>query len=133
MVTTANGAFDVVMTAEPPYDVAEGASLGRASFSKTFHGDLSATSTVQMLGARSDTKGSAGYVAIERVIGSLHGKTGSFVLQHSGTMTRGEGTLTVTVVPDSGSGELRSIAGKMTIDIKDGKHFYAFEYTLAEA
>ena len=126
----ASGIFEVTMTPQPPYDTAEGATLGRVSISKQFRGDLEASSTVEMLSAITEVKGSAGYVAIERVTGTLHGRTGSFVLQHTGTMTRGLAELTVSVVPDSGTSELKSIAGKMTIDIVDGKHLYAFDYTL---
>ena len=84
-----------------------------------------------MLTAGSTTiKNSAGYVAVERVTGTLHGKRGTFALQHSGIMTRGEGKLTITVVPDSGTGDLTGLAGTMTIDISNGKHSYTFEYTL---
>ena len=113
-------------------DQAEGATLGRMSIDKQFHGDLEATSKGEMLTAGTGVKGSAGYVAIERVTGTLHGRSGSFVLQHSGTMTRGAPQLTITVVPDSGTGELAGLAGRMTIEIADGKHSYDFEYTLAE-
>ncbi|HEY4160279.1 MAG TPA: DUF3224 domain-containing protein, partial [Polyangiaceae bacterium] len=92
-------------------------------------GDLVATSTGQMIGARSrEVKASAGYVAIERVVGSLEGRQGSFVLQHSGVMTRGIGELTVTVVPDTGTAGLSGIAGRMNIEIADGKHYYTLEY-----
>ena len=134
MSTHASGDFEVKMNPQPPYDTAAGATLGRVSINKQFHGDLEATSSVEMLSAMTEVKGSAGYVAIERVTGSLHGRTGSFVLQHTGTMTRGKGELTVSVVPDSGTGELKGIAGNMTIDIADGKHLYTFDYTLdAEA
>jgi hypothetical protein len=85
-----------------------------------------------MLSAGTNVKGSAGYVAIERVSGTLRGRKGSFVLQHSGTMTRGVPQLTITVVPDSGTGQLTGLTGKMNINIVDGKHFYDFEYALAE-
>ena len=128
------GTFEVTMNPQPPYDTAEGATLGRVSISKQFRGDLEASSTVEMLSAITEVKGSAGYVAIERVTGTLHGRTGSFVLQHTGTMTRGLAELTVSVVPDSGTGELKSISGKMTIDMVEGKHLYNFDYALdAEA
>jgi hypothetical protein len=100
------------------------------SIDKQFHGDLEATSKGQMLAISSDVKGSAGYVAMERVTGMLQGRTGTFALQHSGTMTRGVPQLIITVVPDSGTGELVGLSGKMTIDIVDGKHSYDFEYTL---
>ena len=117
------------MSPEPPYDINEGASIGRVSIKKQFSGDLEASSSVEMIGARSEVKGSAGYVAIERVNGSLLGRAGTFVLQHSGTMTRGKGELSVTVVPDSATGELKGLSGRMTIEIVDGKHLYKFEYT----
>ena len=97
---------------------------------KQFHGDLEATSKGQMLAFSTDVKGSAGYVAMEQVNGTLHGRTGTFVLQHSGTMTRGAPQLSLTVVPDSGTGELVGLAGKMNIIIADGKHSYEFDYTL---
>jgi hypothetical protein len=121
MTTHAKGTFEVKLTPQAP---------GRMSIDKQFHGDLEATSKGEMLTAGTSVKGSAGYVAIEQVSGALHGRTGAFVLQHSGAMTRGVPQLTVTVVPDSGTGELEGLAGKMTIDIADGKHSYEFEYTL---
>ena len=129
MTASAAGTFDVTMNPEPPYDTNEGASIGRVSIKKRFQGDLEASSNVEMIGARSEVKGSAGYVAIERVTGALHGRIGTFVLQHSGTMTRGKGELSVSVVPDSGTGELKGITGKMTIEIVEGKHLYAFDYS----
>ncbi len=131
--THASGAFEVKLEPQGSGDKAEGSTLGRMSIDKQFHGDLEATSKGEMLSAMTDTKGSAGYVAIERVTGKLQGRSGSFVLQHTGTMTRGEPQLTITVVPDSGSGQLVGLTGKMTIKITDGKHFYDFEYTLPEA
>ncbi|HEY5373616.1 MAG TPA: DUF3224 domain-containing protein [Polyangiaceae bacterium] len=133
MSSTAAGTFEVTMNPEPPYDVNEGASIGRVSLKKQFSGDLEATSSAEMIGARAEVKGSAGYVAIERVVGTLAGRTGTFVLQHSGTMTRGKGELHVSVVPDSGTGELKGISGKMTIEIVDGKHLYSFQYTIESA
>ena len=117
------------MTPQPAEDGAD-AGLGRMSSDKQFHGDLEGTSKGQMLSAAGSVKGSAGYVAMERVTGTLKGRTGSFVLQHSGTMTRGTPQLSVTVVPDSGTGQLESIAGTLTIKVADGKHSYDFEYTL---
>jgi Protein of unknown function (DUF3224) len=132
MSTRAAGAFDVTVSPEPRYEAADGGVvLGRLARTKQFRGDLDATSIVQMLSAGTAVKGSAGYVAIERVVGRLHGRAGSFVLQHSGTMTRGQPALSVTVVPDSGTDALKGLAGTMTIDIVDGAHFYAFDYTLA--
>lgn len=128
--TKASGAFDVQLT---PQSDGAGSALGRMTIAKTFHGDLEATSDGQMLTAMTDVQGSAGYVAIERVTGTLHRRAGSFVLQHSGTMNRGAFHLVIGVVPDSGTGELTGLAGAMTITIVDGKHFYEFQYTLAAA
>jgi len=132
MTTHASGTFEVKLSPQAPDDKSEDATLGRMSIDKQFHGDLEATSKGQMLTAGTAVKGSAGYVAIERVNGTLHGRSGTFVFQHSGTMTRGTPQLTVTVVPDSGTGQLVGLAGKMAINIADGKHSYDFEYTLAE-
>jgi len=112
-------------------DKVEGATLGRMSIDKQFHDDLEASSKGEMLSAMSGTPGSAGYVAIEKVSGTLHGRSGSFVLQHSATMTRGTPALNIIVVPDSGTGELAGLSGTMTIIIADGKHSYTFDYTLA--
>jgi hypothetical protein len=129
MTNHAAGPFDVTTNPEPRYETADGGIvLGRLSLSKQFHGELDATSVVQMLSAGTAVKGSAGYVAIELVAGRLAGRAGSFVLQHSGTMNRGQATLTVAVVPDSGTGELTGLSGHMTIDIVDGKHSYGFDY-----
>jgi len=102
------------------------------SIDKKFSGDLEATSQGEMLAAMTAVKGSAGYVAIERVSGTLHGRHGTFVLQHSGTMTRGMPALSVTVVPDSGTEELTGLTGRMTIKIDAGNHFYEFDYMLPE-
>jgi hypothetical protein len=134
MNSLATGTFELTMSPESPYDLNEGASIGRVSIKKKFSGDLQASSTVEMIGARSLlVNDSAGYVAIERVTGSLHGKNGSFVLQHSGTMTRGKGELRVSVVPDSGTGQLKGLSGRMTIEISDGNHSYGFDYALDDA
>jgi hypothetical protein len=130
MSTRASGTFDVTVTPQGTSDKAEGSSLGRMSLDKTFHGDLTGTGKGEMLTAMTDTKGSAGYVAIERVTGTLNGRTGSFVLQHTGTMARGSQQLAIVVVPDSGTGQLAGISGTMTIKIEDGKHFYEFDYVL---
>ena len=132
MSTSAAGSFDIEMKPEPSYETADGGVvLGRVSFTKQFHGALDASSVVQMLSAGTAVKGSAAYVAIERVEGRLGGREGTFILQHSGTMNRGQASLAVTVVPDSGTGALAGLAGTMAIDIVDGKHFYRFDYTLA--
>ncbi|MEO8103929.1 MAG: DUF3224 domain-containing protein [Betaproteobacteria bacterium] len=111
----------------------EVAVVGRMSIDKQFHGDLEATSKGKMLTAGTAAKGSAGYGAIERVTGALQWKSGGFAFQHSGTMNRGTFQLSVTVVPDLGTGQLAGIAGKMAIIIADGKHSYELEYTLANA
>jgi len=108
----------------------DGINLGRLSLDKTFSGELNATSKGEMLSAMTSIKGSVGYVAIEQVVGSLCGKSGSFVLQHFGTMDKGKDHLVLEVVPDSGAVELQGLSGKMAIIIKEGKHFYEFEYNL---
>jgi hypothetical protein len=130
MTDIARGAFDVKLTPQPSDRQPEDPTLGRMWLDKQFHGDLEATSLGQMLTAMTDVKGSAGYVAIERVSGTLRGRAGSFVLQHTGTMTRGTPSLTITVVPDSGTGELTGLSGGMTIIITDGKHSYELEYAV---
>ena len=126
----ASGTFEVKLN--PQEDKVGDPTVGRMSLDKQFHGDLEAVSLGQMLATRTETEGSAGYVAIERVKGTLHGLKGTFALQHSGTMTRGVPQLSITVIPDSGTGQLSGLAGKMTIEITDGKHSYGFEYTLAQ-
>jgi hypothetical protein len=126
----ASGTFEVKLNPLPVYDSADGSPLGHLSLDKQFRGDLDATSKGEMLSAATSVKGSAGYVAIERVTGMLHGRRGSFILQHNGTMTRGTPQLAVSVVPDSGTDELTGIAGTMAIIIADGKHSYEFSYRL---
>jgi hypothetical protein len=130
-MTRASGTFEVKVSPQAMDDKGD-PLLGRMSLDKQFHGDLDATSKGEMLSAGTNVKGSAGYVAIERVSGTLQGHKGSFVLQHSGTMTRGVPQLSISVVPDSGTGQLTGLTGKMNINIVDGKHFYDFEYALAE-
>jgi hypothetical protein len=130
MSTHAKGSFEVTITPQGPGDPAEGSTLGRMSLEKRIHGDLEGTSRGEMLTALTGIEGSAGYVAIERVTGSLHGRAGSFVLQHSGTMTRGTQHLDLSIVPDSGTGRLAGLTGTMTITIVDGNHFYDLEYAL---
>jgi len=127
----ATGTFEVKVTPQAG-DASIDGDIGRMSLDKQFHGDLEATSKGLMLAAMSSVKGSGGYVAMERVTGTLKGRSGSFVLQHIGTMTRGVPQMTVSVVPDSGTSELVGLAGTMAIKIADGKHSYDFEYTLAE-
>ena len=133
MATHASGTFDVKIVPLAADDKTVDPTLGRMSIDKQFHGDLDGTSKGQMLTAGTDVKDSAVYVAIERVTGTLHGRSGSFSLHHTGIMTRGAPQLSVTVVPDSGTGQLVGLAGTMTITIVDGKHLYDFEYTLADA
>jgi hypothetical protein len=130
MTAVATGPFEVKLAPQP---TDAGPAVGRMSIDKQFKGDLLATSKGEMLSFRSAVEGSAGYVAIEKVTGTLHGRRGTFVLQHSGTMDRGEPGLTVTVVPDSGTEELAGLAGRMDIIIEGGKHSYRFEYSLPEA
>jgi hypothetical protein len=132
MTAHASGTFEVKLKPQGQDDPGADANLSRMSIDKQFHGDLEATSKGQMLAAGTGVKGSAGYVAIERVSGTLHRKNGSFILQHSGTMMRGAPQLSVTVVPDSGTDQLAGLAGKMAINIADGRHSYEFEYTLDE-
>lgn len=131
MTARARGTFEVTLKPQPADDYADGAALGRMSIDKQFRGDLEATSKGQMLTGMTSVKGSAGYVAIERVSGTLAGRRGTFVLQHSGTMTRGAPSLTITVVPDSGTEQLTGLSGAMAIDVANGKHSYVFDYTLA--
>lgn len=131
MAKRASGTFDVKLTPQAADEPKDAQSAGRLAIAKQFHGDLRATSNGQMLAINTDVKGSAGYVAMEWVKGILHGRSGRFALQHSGTMTRGAPNLSITVVPDSGTGELAGITGRMTIDIVDGKHHYGFDYSFA--
>ena len=130
MTMHASGAFDVTLTPQASGDAADGAAIGRLAIDKRFHGALDATSKGQMLAHRTRVDGSAGYVAMEIVSGTLHGRSGTFVLQHSGTMNRGDAQLTLAVVPDSGTDQLTGLAGAMAIVIADGKHSYAFDYAL---
>jgi hypothetical protein len=123
----ASGTFEVKVTPQTPTN----AGIGRMSIDKQFQGDLRGTSKVEMLAVSTEIKGSAGYVAMEQVSGTLNGRTGTFALQHSGTMNRGAPQLSVTVVPDSGTGELKGLSGRMSIVIADGKHSYEFEYSIA--
>lgn len=131
MTRHASGTFDVTLQVLTLDAVEADAAMGRRSINKQFHGDLDASSVGEMLSAGTATPGSAGYVAMERVSGTLHGKRGSFVLQHSGTMDRGTPTLTVHVVPDSGSDELAGLRGALRIRIAEGKHYYDFDYDVA--
>lgn len=132
MTTKAHGSFTVKMTPQTWSESSVDHTLARFLLDKQYQGDLEATAEGQMLSAGSGQKGSSGvYVAIERVTGKLQGRTGSFILHHTGLMTRGTPELSIKVVPDSGTGELTGIAGDLTILIADGKHSYDFTYTLA--
>ena len=121
------------MTPQAAEEQIAAAQLGRMLIDKTFVGDLTATSNGQMVAAMGAVEGSAGYVAMERVSGTLHGRSGTFVLQHSSTMHRGTPQQSITVVPDSGTDELAGLRGQMVIDIVDGEHFYTFDYVLEGA
>ena len=126
----AAGTFDVKLSPQSLADTQADPQLGRLAIDKQWQGDLQGTSKGEMLAARTAIESSAGYVAIERVSATLHGKKGTFVLQHSGTMNRGEQHLEITVVPDSGTGELKGLKGTMSIRIEGGKHFYELIYSL---
>jgi len=128
MTMRAAGTFEVKLGPLEGYEP----TLGRMSIDKRFSGDLQGTSRGEMLSMRSAVQGSAGYVALERVTGTLHGRGGTFVLQHFGVMDRGAPSLTVSVVPDSGTGDLEGLAGTMNIIIAGGTHSYQFDYTLGE-
>lgn len=132
MSQRAAGTFDVkVVPQKPDTQIARAANLGRLTIDKRFHGDLEGISKGEMLATQTDTPGSAGYVALERVSGKLSGRTGSFVLQHSATMMRGKATSSISVVPDSGTGELQGLSGRMTITVAtDGGHSYEFDYKI---
>ena len=132
MTQHVSGPFDVKLSPQKPdSEIAHAANLGRMSIDKQFHGDLEGTSKGEMIATQTEVKGSAGYVAMERVTGTLKGRKGAFVLQHSATMTRGAPQLSIIVVPDSGTGELKGISGKMNIIIApDGKHSYEFDYMI---
>lgn len=128
----AAGPFSVKLNPQSSETEADATVLGRLTIDKQFEGDLDASSKGQMLAAGTQTKGSAGYVAIEKVTGKLNGREGTFHLQHSGTMNRGTPSLSITVVPDSGTGELARLSGTMQIEIAEGKHSYVFDYQIAK-
>jgi hypothetical protein len=128
MTNHATGTFEVKLT--PQNDQPADASMGRMTFDKQWSGDITGASKGQMLTGGDVKTGSAGYVAIEKFTGTIKGRRGSLIFQHSATMTAGQGDLTITVVPNSGTEELKGINGKLTIKIEGGKHFYDFEYSL---
>ena len=129
----AKGEFDVERSNEPGLDLGGGTSAGRYRFDKRFHGELDASSVVHMLAVGTDVPGSAAYVAVERIAGALQGRTGSFFLLHTGVMNRGAASLSLSIVPDSGTDGLRGISGRMAIDITGGKHYYTLDYDFADA
>ena len=124
----AKGEFEVTRIPQQELDIGGDASVGHSRFDKRFHGPLQATSVVHMLALMTPVPGSGAYVAIERIEGTLDGRRGSFFAQHNGIMDRGRPSLDLTVIPDSGSGELTGLHGRIAIDIVEGKHFYTFDY-----
>ena len=128
----AKGEFEVRRTPQGELDIGEGATVGHSRFDKRFHGPLDATSVVHMLAVMSAVPGSGAYVAMERIEGTLDGRRGSFFAQHNGVMDRGKPTLDLTVVPDTGTGDLTGLHGRIAIDIVDGKHSYTFDYDFRE-
>ena len=133
VMSRANGTFDVKLAPQPADGYADGTTMGRMTLDKQFRGDLQGTSRGQMLTAITSVKGSAGYVAMELVSGTIAGRSGSFIFQHSGTMSRGAQTLTLAVVPDSGTDGLAGLTGTMVIIIANGSHAYEFDYALPRA
>lgn len=134
MTSHASGSFEVTIAPQRADEQGIGdPMIGRMTLVKEFHGDLQAVSKGQMLALRTGTEGSAGYVAIERVVGSLHGSNGTFALQHSGILRRGAPSLELRVIPDSGTDELLGLDGTMAIIIADGKHLYEFNYSIGDA
>jgi hypothetical protein len=127
------GEFDVKRTPADGLDLGGGVLAGHFRFDKQFHGALDATGVVHMLAVGTPVDGSAAYVAVERISGTLDGLSGSFLTQHNGTLDRGAPTLSLTVVPDSGTDELEGLRGRMSIDIVEGKHYYTFDYSLGDA
>ena len=122
----ATGEFEIQMSPQTEDEI----NVGRMLINKTYRGDLDGSGQGQMLSKRTATEGSAGYVAIEEFNGNIQGKKGSFTLQHTGIMNRGEPSLKVIIIPDSGTEELEGISGTMQINVAEGKHLYEFEYTI---
>ncbi|QNK03442.1 DUF3224 domain-containing protein [Dyella telluris] len=129
----AKGSFEVKITPQAPDEGVGDPSVGRMAIEKQFHGDMQGEGHGQMLAVGTAVDGSAGYVAMERVNGSVHGRQGSFALQHAGTLTRGTPQLSVTIVPDSGTDGLAGIAGHLTITIANGVHSYDLDYSLPDS
>jgi len=128
----AKGTFEVTITPQPHQDGVGDVSVGRFAITKVFSGEMNGTANGQMLAYRSTVSGSAGYVAMEKVQGTLNGLQGSFIMQHNGSMNRGEPQLSIKIVADSGTDALTGISGEMLLNIDQGKHFYEFRYTLPE-
>ncbi|MCC7052854.1 MAG: DUF3224 domain-containing protein [Gemmatimonadaceae bacterium] len=126
----ARGTFEVQITPLPADDYSDGQTMGRMSLDKQFAGDLSGTGKGQMLTGMGAVKGSAAYSAMDRITGTLAGRSGSFILQHTGIMSRGGQSLVITIVPDSGTGELTGIEGTLQIIIEGKQHSYVLTYTL---
>lgn len=129
----AKGEFEVTRIPQEELEIGEGATIGHSRFVKRFHGPLEATSVVHMLALMTPVEGSGAYVAIERIEGTLNGRRGSFFVQHNGAMDRGEPSLDIRVIPDSGTDELQGLHGRIGIDNADGKHFYTFDYGFRDA
>lgn len=130
MATRATGTFEVKLVPQPANEIEMAAGIGRWTIDKQIHGELEATTKGEMIASSDGTKSAGAYSALELVAGTLNGRKGSFVLQHTGTMTKTSPQLLITVVPESGTGELVGLTGKFVIKIVDKKHFYEFEYTL---
>lgn len=128
----AAGVFDLIWDEQPPFDTRAGANLARVTVTKEFEGDLHGTSVANLIKAESGTPGSMGYVGLERFVGLLHGRFGSFVLQHHGLLNRGNGVLSIVVVPDTGTGELLGLGGSMEVLLVEGEHRFTFDYHLAD-
>jgi hypothetical protein len=124
------GKFEVKVQFEPPYETVDGVTHGRAKVDKRFFGELDATSQVHMLASRTPVENSGAYVALECIQGTVSGKRGSFTVTHVGVMNRGAQSLTITIVPDSGTGELTGISGAIAIQITEGQHDYTLDYDL---
>ncbi|MES1196616.1 MAG: DUF3224 domain-containing protein [Steroidobacter sp.] len=131
-IQSAKGTFEVTITPQPYHEGVGDAAVGRMAIAKVFSGEMTGTGIGQMLAFRSSVQGSAGYVAMEKVQGTLNGRNGSFIMQHNGSMNRGEPQLSIKIVADSGADQLTGIAGEMLLNIEQGKHFYEFRYTLPE-
>jgi hypothetical protein len=132
MISKATGTFSVKLELQPASPQADAAVIGRRSLEKSFQGDLEAGSSGEMLSVMTAVDGSMAYVALEKVTGTLAGKQGSFILQHASQMVRGQPFQYIRVVPDSGTDELLGLDGEMRIDVRDGEHFYVFEYSFSE-